>query len=52
MKYPPVQIIVEYEYRGQRVQKTFTDHYEARRFYVLKLKAGKQPSVHQQSKEA
>lgn len=40
---PAVQ--VEYDSRGQRVRKLFTDPYAARRFYVGKLKAGKNPAV-------
>jgi hypothetical protein len=51
MKYPPVQIIVEYDSRGSRASKTFTDHYEARRFYASKLKAGKHPSVHRDKQD-
>jgi hypothetical protein len=47
MKYPPVRIIVEYDARGIRQSRTFTNHYEARRFYASKLKQGKNPSVKQ-----
>lgn len=45
MKYPPVEVIVEYDARGRRVTKAFTNHYEARRFYSAKLKAGASPKV-------
>ena len=40
---PPVA--VEYDCRGKRETKTFTDAYAARRFYVAKLNAGKNPTV-------
>ena len=41
---PPV--IVEYDVQGEkRVQKEFSDPYEARRFYSSKLKNGKNPVV-------
>lgn len=41
----PESIAVEYDSRGQRVQRVFNDHFEARRFYVAKDKAGKHPKV-------
>ena len=44
-KYPPEPIAIEYTCRGKRVQRTFTDHYEARRFYAVKDKAGRNPKV-------
>lgn len=36
---------VQYDKNGQRVTKAFADVYAARRFYVEKLKAGKNPKV-------
>lgn len=45
---PPVA--VEYDARGKRATKQFTDCYAARRFYVAKLKAGKNPKVKGASK--
>jgi hypothetical protein len=47
MKYPPVKIVIEYDSRGQRESKAFTDHYKARRFYASKFKQGKNPTVKQ-----
>ena len=44
-RFPPQAIAIEYDRRGQRARKVFTDHYEAKRFYVLKDKQGKRPSV-------
>lgn len=41
--YPP--LIVEYDCRGKRESKTFTDVFESRRFYVAMFKAGRNPSV-------
>jgi hypothetical protein len=41
----PEAVAVEYDCRGKRVCKTFTDHFEARRFYSAKDKAGKNPKV-------
>ena len=41
----PEAIAIEYDSRGQRVCKQFTDHWEARRFYTAKDKAGKNPKV-------
>ncbi len=45
MKYPVEPVTIEYDARGKRVTRTFTDHYEARRFYAAKYKAGKRPKV-------
>jgi hypothetical protein len=45
MKYPPEPVAIEYDARGRRTQRLFTDHYEARRFYAAKYKAGKRPKV-------
>lgn len=44
-KYPVEPIAVEYDSRGKRVRKEFTDHFEARRFYATKFKAGRNPRV-------
>ncbi len=45
-KYPPEPITIEFDGRsGKRSTKTFADHYEARRFYASKFKAGKKPRV-------
>lgn len=38
-------VAVEYDNRGQRVRKEFTDAYAARRFYTQKMKDGKNPQV-------
>ena len=38
-------IAVEYDAHGRRVRKTFDCPYEARRFFVAKEKAGKNPKV-------
>lgn len=42
-KTPPVT--VEYDTRGKRTTRTFTDAYAARQFYCAKAKAGKRPRV-------
>jgi len=44
-QYPPEPVRIEYDSRGKRSSKTFTDHYAARRFYAAKDKAGKHPKV-------
>ena len=44
-KYPPQPVAIEYDARGKRVRKLFTDHYQARRFYAAKDKAGRNPKV-------
>lgn len=44
-KIPAPQVRVEYDSRCKRASKTFDDPYAARRFYVAKLKAGKNPRV-------
>lgn len=36
---------VEYDSRGQRTVKSFTDNFAARRFYIAKSKAGANPKV-------
>ena len=39
-------VVVEYDSaRGKRATKTFTDPYAARRFWVLKDAAGKNPRI-------
>ncbi len=42
---PPSNVAVEYDQRGKRVTKQFTNAYEARRFYVRMLKANRNPLV-------
>lgn len=46
---PPPRISVEYDKGNERAVKTFDDPYEARRFFVAKLKAGKRPKVRKPS---
>ena len=41
----PVEVAIEYDARGKRVRKLFTDPYAARRFWILKDKQGKRPRV-------
>ena len=36
---------VEYDFRGRRVRKAFTDIYEARQFYLAKNREGRNPKV-------
>jgi len=43
IKPPPIQ--VEYDCRGKRASKVFTDAYLARSFYAMKLKQNKNPQV-------
>lgn len=43
LRSPPIR--VEYDCRGERKFKLFLDPYQARRFYVLKTKAGRNPTV-------
>lgn len=40
---PPKSVTVEYDCRGRREQKTFTDVFKARSFYTQKFKAGLNP---------
>jgi hypothetical protein len=40
---PPV--IVQYDVRNGRRSKSFKDAYAARRFYIIKIKAGKNPTL-------
>lgn len=44
---PPVK--VEYDRGVQRVSKVFTDPIAARRFYIIKLRAGKRPRVRKEA---
>ena len=41
----PTPVTVEFDCRGQRVQRRFADAYQARRFYVAKARANKRPKV-------
>lgn len=41
----PPAVAIEYDRHGERVRKHFEDPWQAKRFYVAKLKAGKQPTV-------
>jgi len=36
-------VVVEYDCRGKRKSKQFCDPYEARRFWIAKEKAGRNP---------
>ena len=38
-------VVVEYDVRGGRKQKRFENAYEARRFFVVKDRAGKNPKL-------
>jgi len=38
-------VIVEYDCRGRRKQKRFSDAYAARRFWIAKDRDGKNPQV-------
>lgn len=42
---PHTPIVVEYDANGSRDGRTFADPFQARRFYVAKHKAGKNPAV-------
>jgi DNA invertase Pin-like site-specific DNA recombinase len=42
---PTPPVIVEYDCRGKRTQKTFEDAYAARRWFVAKDKAGRNPRI-------
>ena len=46
---PPV--VVEYDCRGERKSKRFSDPYEARRFYAAKFKANKNPMVKKERRD-
>ena len=39
------RVKIEYDCRGQRKTKPFTDPYQARQFYMAKLREGKNPAV-------
>jgi hypothetical protein len=41
----PQAVCVEYDVRGERVRRTFSNEYAARRFWILKDRAGKRPAV-------
>lgn len=38
-------VTVEYDAKGQRVRKEFTDVFASRRFYLAKSKAGANPKI-------
>lgn len=38
-------VTVEYDSRGERVQKTLPNSFKARSFFASKVKAGKNPSI-------
>jgi DNA invertase Pin-like site-specific DNA recombinase len=42
---PPSSVVIEYDAAGKRVTKQFNNAYAARRFFVAKLNAGKNPTV-------
>ena len=42
---PQFSIAITYDCRGSRASKLFTDAHEARRFYAVKFKAGKNPEL-------
>jgi hypothetical protein len=42
---PNDPVVIEYDSRGKRVTKTFSSAYAARRFWMEKDKAGKNPKV-------
>ena len=42
---PTPTVIVNYDARGKRASKTFSNPYLARRFFLAKEKAGKNPAV-------
>lgn len=42
---PKPEVAVEYDCRGKRVSKTFKCCFAARRFYVAKSKANRNPAV-------
>jgi hypothetical protein len=46
------KVAVEYDCYNTRAIKEFTNPYEARRFYVLKLKQGKNPKIKKESDHA
>ena len=41
----PSEVVIEYDSRGRRVQKAFTDAYEARSFFARHFSAGHRPRV-------
>ena len=42
---PKPAIVIEYDARGTRASKTFANALAARRFYVAKLNANKNPTI-------
>ena len=48
---PKPKTSVQYDCWGKRKVRTFSDPYEARRFYIMKLKEGKNPKVVSDEKE-
>jgi len=42
---PNVAVNVEYDCYGKRVSKSFTKLYEAKRFYIMKFKADRNPKI-------
>ena len=48
---PKMIIEVEYDCRGKRASKSFTKLYEARSFYVMKFKAGRNPKIKGEKKD-
>ena len=42
---PDEPVAVEYDCRGRRVTKVFASAYAARRFWIAKDKAGKNPQI-------
>lgn len=42
---PQEPVVIEYDSRGRRVTKTFTNAYEARRFWISKDRQGRNPHV-------
>lgn len=52
---PPISmrqpvVVVEYDCRGERKQKQFDEPFEARRFFAMKDRAGKNPTVRRPTK--
>jgi len=42
---PNDPVVIEYDLRGRRVTKTFTNAFAARRFWISKDKLGRNPRV-------
>lgn len=45
MNRAPLPVVVEYDSRGQRVRKTFSDAYQSRSFYVRMDKEHRNPRI-------